>query len=383
MKKFAVLIIIAILLLSGCSISHTVATGIIASKAEIIISESPQSTQVVTNETTEVLISSTLEASSEPTTESTPATQDTEHEATPSPAETTQKITGVTTSEAQNISPPDTIYSTTQKRDVLVLMLAYPGYITGVQTDNSKTYLIMKSGKSILYDDKRMKTVEEKITDADVQDMLETPYPLTEIHSLSSTNVDPGRTRAYDLINGIYGSSKDIISNKLTSVDFGDQHLPFNKEAGAAAALAAAAASAAALALDQPQIADFLYPSSGTFNYRVIAGTDRLSPHAYGIAIDLKSSPNGYWRWASPEAGEELLKSYPRDIVRIFENNGFIWGGKWNHFDLFHFEYRPEIIIKAKYFSGETDLAKPWYQGADLNSEAVDKLIGLIDQSLD
>lgn len=341
MKQFIALFIIALLLLSGCGISHPIAT------------------------------------------ESSPATQDTAPKATPSPAQTTQKITETTTGEIQNTTPPDPIYSTMQKRDVLVLLLAYPEYITGVQTDHGKTYLVMKSGKRILYDDKKMKTFAEKITSADVQDMLETPYPLAEINSLMSANVDPGRARAYELITDIYGNSKDIISNKLALVDFGDQDLPFSKEAGAAAALAAAAASAADLAQDQPQIADYLYPSSGTFNYRVIDGTDRLSLHAYGIAIDLKSSPDGYWLWASPEAGEELLKSYPREIVRIFEDNGFIWGGKWNHFDLFHFEYRPEIIIKAKYFSGEIDLTKPWYQGADLNSESVNKLIRLIDQSLD
>jgi D-alanyl-D-alanine carboxypeptidase len=31
-----------------------------------------------------------------------------------------------------------------------------------------------------------------------------------------------------------------------------------------------------------------------------------------------------------------------------FERAGFIWGGKWYHFDTFHFEYRPEIIALAK-----------------------------------
>jgi hypothetical protein len=36
------------------------------------------------------------------------------------------------------------------------------------------------------------------------------------------------------------------------------------------------------------------------------------------------------------------------EIVEIFERHGFIWGGKWYHFDTFHFEYRPEIIALAK-----------------------------------
>jgi hypothetical protein len=30
--------------------------------------------------------------------------------------------------------------------------------------------------------------------------------------------------------------------------------------------------------------------------------------------------------------------------VDIFERHGFIWGGKWGHFDTMHFEYRPELL---------------------------------------
>ena len=35
-------------------------------------------------------------------------------------------------------------------------------------------------------------------------------------------------------------------------------------------------------------------------------------------------------------------------LCRAFEDAGFIWGGKWHEFDLMHFEYRPELICKAK-----------------------------------
>jgi peptidoglycan LD-endopeptidase CwlK len=36
----------------------------------------------------------------------------------------------------------------------------------------------------------------------------------------------------------------------------------------------------------------------------------------------------------------------PIEIVKIFEANGFIWGGKWWHYDTMHFEYRPELLGK-------------------------------------
>jgi peptidoglycan LD-endopeptidase CwlK len=32
------------------------------------------------------------------------------------------------------------------------------------------------------------------------------------------------------------------------------------------------------------------------------------------------------------------------EIVAIFEKHGFIWGGKWYHYDTMHFEYRPELM---------------------------------------
>jgi peptidoglycan LD-endopeptidase CwlK len=38
----------------------------------------------------------------------------------------------------------------------------------------------------------------------------------------------------------------------------------------------------------------------------------------------------------------------PWDIIHIFESHGFIWGGKWYHYDTMHFEYRPEQLIAGK-----------------------------------
>ena len=50
--------------------------------------------------------------------------------------------------------------------------------------------------------------------------------------------------------------------------------------------------------------------------------------------------------------------------MAAFENEGFIWGGKWHEYDLMHFEYRPEIICKARVLQGQghlpaTEIAGP------------------------
>ncbi len=34
--------------------------------------------------------------------------------------------------------------------------------------------------------------------------------------------------------------------------------------------------------------------------------------------------------------------------VAAFEDNGFVWGGKWPFFDTMHFEYRPEVLLLAR-----------------------------------
>ena len=47
-----------------------------------------------------------------------------------------------------------------------------------------------------------------------------------------------------------------------------------------------------------------------------------------------------------------MQQSYPAAIVAAFEAEGFIWGGKWHEYDLMHFEYRPELICKARILRG-------------------------------
>ena len=93
----------------------------------------------------------------------------------------------------------------------------------------------------------------------------------------------------------------------------------------------------------------FLVPSAGTYNCRPIAGTDRASAHGHGIAIDLSTRKTDYWRWTKGNSGGVIpyRNSIPQEIVAIFEKHGFIWGGKWYHYDTMHFEYRPELLANV------------------------------------
>lgn len=248
------------------------------------------------------------------------------------------------------------------KRDLLALMLAYPDAISGAERGgDGRVYVVMASGERIVYDDGREKSFEQQLADADIQDSLAMPYPLDMIRTVPEGNSDPGRVRCYELLDALYGSTRAAVEASLRSVRMGGGHCLFNQKNGAAAALEAAMGDLSGIIAVQPEAGGYVYPISGTYNYRVIAGTNRLSPHAFGIAIDLKSKPGDYWRYATRKQAQQRIESYPEALVSAMESHGFIWGGKWAHFDFLHFEYRPEIIIKAR--ADAKKFGEEWYSG--------------------
>lgn len=277
----------------------------------------------------------------------------------------------------------DNSYDINMKRDLLCLMMAYPEHVINIEKDkDNKVYVVMKSGKKILYDDKRTKGNKEKLNNPDLQDMMEQFYPLTDVNKLMDEDFDPGRIRVYPLLKEVYGNSSQQVQSNLDNARIGYKNYPFNRNNKAADSLKSAMKELVALAENKPKIYSFLYPASGTFNYRYIAGTNRLSPHSFGIAIDLKRDNRDYWKWATREDGEKRIQSYPKEIVKVFEKNNFIWGGKWGHFDILHFEYRPELILKGRYFYEKPAIGKPWYDGVSSIDATVRSYIQLIDGRL-
>lgn len=47
----------------------------------------------------------------------------------------------------------------------------------------------------------------------------------------------------------------------------------------------------------------------GTFEWRPIANTNRLSAHSYGIAIDIVVSKSNYWEWEKNGSGAFVWKN--------------------------------------------------------------------------
>lgn len=276
----------------------------------------------------------------------------------------------------------DDTYINNTKRDLLVLMLAYKEEIKEIEISEDKyVYLILNDNRKVLYDDKKEKNRDSKVSNSDVQDTLEEIYPLESIDKVLE-GIDPGRSRCYSLLNGLYGGNRKEVEKNLSSISTLCGNITFNKNARAGEALKKALNEAKELANNKNKINNFIFPISGGYNYRVIQDTGRLSPHAYAIAIDLNRNNSDYWKWVDKSKGSKRIEEYPKELVKIFEDNGFIWGGKWEHFDILHFEYRPEIILKSKYFGNSSNINEGnWYDGVPINAET-EELINIIDSKI-
>lgn len=97
--------------------------------------------------------------------------------------------------------------------------------------------------------------------------------------------------------------------------------------------------------------------NTSAFNYRTVAGTDKLSKHALGLAIDINPRINPYinrngiltpanaklykCRNKQKCSGKYALYMIAPDskITKIFKKYGFTWGGDWKYSkDYQHFE---------------------------------------------
>ena len=221
------------------------------------------------------------------------------------------------------------------------LKAAYPDHIRRIESNE----LVMADGTRVVIDDGRAKDHQAKLADADVEDMLSQIYPIgaCDRGQAPGRNSDPGRIRSTPFLMAMYGRSAKAAAAKLVAIDWFGRPLRVMGVNGVDRALETVRDDLAKL--PRP-LHRFFAKSAGTFNWRVIAGTSRPSVHSFGAAIDIDVAHADYWRWSGGKPG--AVKTYrnriPRAVVEVFERQGFIWGGKWYHYDTMHFEYRPELI---------------------------------------
>lgn len=180
--------------------------------------------------------------------------------------------------------------------------------------------------------------------DVSLRASMHLPYLPDPERPATPAGYAPGRWRSYAFLQALYGADAATVRKGLERVSF--QGRTVRMHAAAARALAAVEARLRDVTRRRPALKAWLV-SAGGFVWRPVAGERRLSPHSFGIAIDLSPQRAPYWRWSRQER-HPLQQTYDSEIVRAFEDEGFIWGGKWHEYDLMHFEYRPEIIAKAR-----------------------------------
>ena len=233
-------------------------------------------------------------------------------------------------------TPKDTIIPEIRK-----YMLAYPDFIE----KDSANYLIWKDGTKMIYDSGIEKIDYDQILNSpDLKNQLSIKYIKGENYSLPEINEDPGRIRFEPFFEKMYGQNAKEVSENLVTINWlpssKNQKLRVTKINGVAEKIQAISNQ-----LDKLEhLHQYLDNPGGTYNWRKISGTDRLSVHSFGIAIDINVNKSNYWRWAKQTEPLEYKNQIPIEIVIIFEKYGFIWGGKWYHYDTMHFEYRPELL---------------------------------------
>ena len=224
-----------------------------------------------------------------------------------------------------------------------LLVEAYPESLAGVEGNR---LVFRDGGPTLEIDDGKAKDHQAALAAGDVEDSLRQIYPLGACEMKPAVNADPGRIRSDALMMRLYGGSAKAVEADLVHVDWFGATLRVTKRQGAAEALEKVRDALA----ERPELKRYLAPSAGTFNWRKVSGAPNLSVHSFGAAIDLNTKYADYWVWSGGKPGRvpTYANKYPLEIVDLFERHGFIWGGRWYHYDTMHFEYRPELVAIAK-----------------------------------
>lgn len=212
----------------------------------------------------------------------------------------------------------------------------------GIQLENG-TFLPWETGATVDPDDPESEEIP------DLADIFDPPYVTGPIKPIDLTDAgpieDPGRARVEQLFLATYGGKRDEVQERLAKVKFFGLRYPFHERA--AEALQRVVARLEPQVKANPKLLPYLKEIGGTWIWRTIKRSKRLSGHAFGIAIDINVERSDYWRWTYRGKPMIWKNRVPQEIVDAFEAEGFIWGGRWKHYDTMHFEYRPELISPA------------------------------------
>jgi hypothetical protein len=223
-----------------------------------------------------------------------------------------------------------------------IVARSYPDTIASI-TGNE---VLLKNGSRIVVDDGVTRDHFQMLEAGDLEDSLKQLYEAGPCEIKPAVNADPGRIRSEALMTAMYGTSKKAAAANLVAVKWFGETLQVTKVNGVNVALEAVRDDL----VSRSDLRRYLTPSAGVFNWRKVSGQKNLSVHSFGAAVDLNTKFADYWVWSGGKPGRVPVykNKFPMEIVEIFEKHGFIWGGRWYHYDTMHFEYRPELLEIAR-----------------------------------
>lgn len=229
---------------------------------------------------------------------------------------------------------------------------AYAPLIDSVTYSDSDAVFVM-AGEPIHFQDGRMLTGDALERSPDC-DPIFYDYPLDPLTEPTPVS-DDDPSYCTDVLESLWGESEGQIRAHGQSTTFFGRKLFLNNLA--IEALSDVERDLERIARVDAEVAAWVRDLAITYSYvdRGIAGSSTRSHHAWGMAVDFVPNSYGgrhvYWRWSRVHDREgwheiplERRWSPPQAVIEAFEAHGFLWGGKWAHFDNIHFEYRPEIL---------------------------------------
>lgn len=233
---------------------------------------------------------------------------------------------------------------------VLLFPLAAYTHNAAILADAYPESIEAASNEMVVWRDKTVMLITKN--SPTLADQLKEKYRKGEL--LTPPHTDPGRYRYQPFFLKMYGNTQGQVEQYLTTI-YWMPKIFGNTFPLRVTTINGVDKKLQCISDELEKLPDFYYPyvsNPSTFTWRHIANSDHISTHSFGIAIDINTDYSHYWQWDLIHQEKPVAESTPLtyqneipwEIVAIFEKYGFIWGGKWHHYDTMHFEYRPELL---------------------------------------
>lgn len=256
--------------------------------------------------------------------------------------------------------------------EIASLLIAYSNEISSVSYMNNDWVLLFKNGEELYWAHGRLlpkvmrkdyKKYRQYIS-YHYPDKLEDPASFTpqKIEEIKKENTSKKRSTMppyegtfYELLYGSYDRAS--LEKELVRITFLGRRISVHNKVKRP--MQEINRKIQLLARRNSTVAHFVNSirSIHSYAWRKIRGSTSMSFHSLAVAVDILPKNRQkilYWGWEAARNPNWPIVSLkqrwipPKEIIKIFEDYGFIWGGRWVLYDNMHFEYRPELLVLSR-----------------------------------